>query len=74
MPARPDQHDRPDVRDPQTISRGMRLDLDDGHGNLLPSVRAPMVMSGTPLVYERPSPRLGEHTQEILAELEKSGQ
>ncbi|MBZ9773510.1 CaiB/BaiF CoA transferase family protein [Mesorhizobium sp. CO1-1-8] len=60
--------------DPQTIARGMRLDLADGHGNLLPSVRAPMVMSGTPLVYERPSPRLGEHTQEILAELEKSGQ
>ena len=57
--------------DPQTIARGMRLDLDDGHGNLLPSVRAPMVMSGTPLVYERPSPRLGEHTEEILAELEK---
>ncbi|MER8370351.1 CoA transferase [Mesorhizobium sp. M0991] len=59
--------------DPQTIERGMRLDLDDGHGNLLPSVRAPMVMSGTPLVYERPSPRLGEHTEEILAELERSG-
>ncbi|TPM30777.1 CaiB/BaiF CoA-transferase family protein [Mesorhizobium sp. B2-3-5] len=59
--------------DPQTVARGMRLDLDDGHGNLLPSVRAPMVMSGTPLVYERPSPRLGEHTQEILAELERSG-
>ncbi|MER9230994.1 CoA transferase [Mesorhizobium sp. M0622] len=59
--------------DPQTIARGMRLDLDDGHGNLLPSVRAPMVMSGTPLVYERPSPRLGEHTKEILAELERSG-
>ncbi|UCI34140.1 CaiB/BaiF CoA transferase family protein [Mesorhizobium sp. B4-1-4] len=58
--------------DPQTIARGMRLDLDDGHGNLLPSVRAPMVMSGTPLVYERPSPRLGEHTKEILAELERS--
>ncbi|MDX8479424.1 CaiB/BaiF CoA-transferase family protein [Mesorhizobium sp. VK24D] len=60
--------------DPQTIARGMRLDLDDGHGNRLPSVRAPMVMSGTPLVYERPSPRLGEHTAEILAELEKSPQ
>ncbi len=59
--------------DPQTIARGMRLDLDDGHGNLLPSVRAPMVMSGTPLTYERPSPRLGEHTAEIMAELEKSG-
>ncbi|WP_027168673.1 CaiB/BaiF CoA-transferase family protein [Mesorhizobium sp. WSM3224] len=58
--------------DPQTIARGMRLDLDDGHGNRLPSVRAPMVMSGTPLVYERPSPRLGEHTEEILAELERA--
>jgi crotonobetainyl-CoA:carnitine CoA-transferase CaiB-like acyl-CoA transferase len=59
--------------DPQTIARGMRLDLDDGHGNRLPSVRAPMVMSQTPLVYERPSPRLGEHTAEILAELERTG-
>ena len=56
--------------DPQAIARGMRMDLDDGHGNALPSVRAPMVMSETPLAYERPSPRLGEHTDEILAELE----
>jgi crotonobetainyl-CoA:carnitine CoA-transferase CaiB-like acyl-CoA transferase len=28
-------------------------------------------MSETPLAYERPSPRLGEHTDEILAELDK---
>lgn len=59
--------------DPQTIARGMRLDLDDGFGTKLPSVRAPMVMSETPLVYDRPSPRLGQHTDEILAELERSG-
>jgi len=59
--------------DPQTIARGMRLDLDDSHGNTLPSVRAPMLMSQTPLAYDRPSPRLGEHTAEILAELEKTG-
>jgi crotonobetainyl-CoA:carnitine CoA-transferase CaiB-like acyl-CoA transferase len=58
--------------DPQTVARGMHLDLDDGHGNSLPSVRAPMVMGGTPLIYDRPSPRLGEHTAEILAELEKT--
>lgn len=58
--------------DPQAIARGMRMDLDDGHGNKLPSVRAPMVMSETPLTYDRPSPRLGEHTAEILAELEKN--
>jgi len=56
--------------DPQVKARGMRMDLDDGMGNRLPSVRAPMVMSGTPLVYDRPSPRLGQHTEEILAELE----
>ena len=59
--------------EPQTIARGMRLDLDDGHVNSLPSVRAPMVMSQTPPVYQRPSPRLGEHTAEILAELEEAG-
>jgi crotonobetainyl-CoA:carnitine CoA-transferase CaiB-like acyl-CoA transferase len=59
--------------DPQVEARGMRLDLDDGHGNSLPGVRAPMLMSKTPLAYERPSPRLGEHTAEILAELEKLG-
>ncbi len=57
--------------DPQTIARGMRMDLDDSHGNNLPSVRAPMLMSATPLAYDRPSPRLGEHTQEVMAELEK---
>jgi crotonobetainyl-CoA:carnitine CoA-transferase CaiB-like acyl-CoA transferase len=58
--------------DPQAVARGMRMDLDDGHGNALPSVRAPMVMSETPLAYSRPSPRLGEHTDEILAELERT--
>lgn len=58
--------------DPQAIARGMRLDLDDGLGNRLPSVRAPMLMSETPLAYDRPSPRLGQHTAEILAELEKT--
>lgn len=57
--------------DPQAIARGMRIDLDDGHGNSLPGVRSPMVLSKTPLSYHRPSPRLGEHTAEVLAELEK---
>lgn len=56
--------------DPQVKARGMRLDLADRDGNSIPSVRTPIVFSGTPLTYERPSPRLGEHTDEILAELE----
>jgi crotonobetainyl-CoA:carnitine CoA-transferase CaiB-like acyl-CoA transferase len=57
--------------DPQTIARGMRLDLTDDHGNTLPSVRSPIRLSETPLTYDRPSPRVGQHTDEILAELEK---
>lgn len=57
--------------DPQAIARGMRLDLEDGHGETLPSVRTPIVMSEMPLAYDRPSPRLGEHTDEILANLEQ---
>ena len=57
--------------DPQTMARGMRIDLRDAEGNTLPSVRSPIVLSQTPLAYERPSPRLGEHTAEILAELEE---
>ncbi|MDN2583712.1 CaiB/BaiF CoA-transferase family protein [Aquibium sp. ELW1220] len=57
--------------DPQTVARGMRMELADGHGTRLPSVRAPMLMSATPPIYERPAPRLGEHSAEILAELER---
>ncbi len=55
--------------DPQVKARGMQLSLDDGHGTALPSVRAPIALSQTPLSYERPSPRLGEHTAEILREI-----
>ncbi|MEJ6784297.1 CaiB/BaiF CoA transferase family protein [Aminobacter sp. Piv2-1] len=72
VPASPINNIGQAFADPQAIARGMRMDLDDGHGNKLPSVRAPMVMSETPLSYSRPSPRLGEHTAEILAELEKT--
>ena len=71
VPASPINSIADSFADPQTIARGMRLDLDDGQGNALPSVRAPMLMSATPLAYQRPSPRLGEHTDEILAELER---
>ena len=72
VPASPINDIAQTFQDPQVVARGMRMDLDDGMGNTLPSVRAPMLMSGTPLEYNRPSPRLGQHTDEILAELEKS--
>lgn len=54
---------------PQVQARGLRIDLEDAAGTLIPGVRTPVVLSETPLRYIRPSPRLGEHQAEILAEL-----
>ncbi|MBO9124785.1 MULTISPECIES: succinate--glutarate CoA-transferase [unclassified Rhizobium] len=55
--------------DPQIVARGLRIDLEDSAGTVIPGVRTPVVLSRTPLSYERPSPRLGEHQEEVLAEL-----
>jgi crotonobetainyl-CoA:carnitine CoA-transferase CaiB-like acyl-CoA transferase len=54
--------------DPQVRHRGMRLDLPIA-GGTAPSVRSPIVMDGSPLEYRHGSPKLGEHTAEILAGL-----
>ena len=35
-------------------------------GGAIPSVRSPIVMDGQPMAAARPSPRLGEHTDEVL--------
>jgi crotonobetainyl-CoA:carnitine CoA-transferase CaiB-like acyl-CoA transferase len=57
--------------DPQVIHRGVKLNLPSAHakGGTIPGVRAPLVIGGRPMAHERPSPRLGEHTQEILREI-----
>ena len=55
--------------DPQVQSRKLRLDLEAPDGTVIPGVRTPIVLSETPLAYHRPSPRIGEHTDQILAEL-----
>ncbi len=55
--------------DPQIGARGLRIDLPDATGTMIPGVRTPVVLSETPLRYERPSPRLGEHNEEVLTEL-----
>ncbi len=57
--------------DPQIVARGLRMDIADAAGTELPAVRAPILLPETPLTYDRPPPRLGEHTEEVLAELKK---
>ena len=54
--------------DPQVVARGMRVDLPSAAAKdgAIPSVRSPIVMDGLPMTSDRPSPRLGEHTHEIL--------
>ena len=57
--------------DPQVIHRGMRLDLPSAaaKGGKIPGVRTPISIGGAPMGSARPSPRLGEHTAEILREI-----
>jgi crotonobetainyl-CoA:carnitine CoA-transferase CaiB-like acyl-CoA transferase len=56
--------------DPQVIARGMKIDLPtpDAKAGSIPSVRSPIVLDGKPMAAERPSPRLGQHTDEILSD------
>jgi crotonobetainyl-CoA:carnitine CoA-transferase CaiB-like acyl-CoA transferase len=56
--------------DPQVVARGMRIDLPSqaAKGGAIPSVRSPIVLDGQPMAAGRPSPRLGEHTDEVLSD------
>jgi crotonobetainyl-CoA:carnitine CoA-transferase CaiB-like acyl-CoA transferase len=57
--------------DPQVIHRVMQLELPSAaaKGGKIPGVRTPIVIGGKPMAAARPSPRLGEHTAEILHEI-----
>ncbi|MBB5754429.1 CaiB/BaiF CoA transferase family protein [Prosthecomicrobium pneumaticum] len=55
--------------DPQLLHRGMRLSLADADGMAIPGVRTPILIDGAAAAAGRPSPRLGEHTDAVLAEL-----
>ncbi len=55
--------------DPQVVHRKMRINLESTAGVSIPSVRTPIRFSQSELSLGRPAPRLGEHTQEIMAEL-----
>ncbi len=56
--------------DPQVLARGMKLDLPrpEAEAGFVPTVRTPILIDGVPQVSMRPSPILGEHNAEILAD------
>jgi crotonobetainyl-CoA:carnitine CoA-transferase CaiB-like acyl-CoA transferase len=57
--------------DPQVRHRGMRIDPPSSAAKAgrIPGVRTPITLGGKPMAAERPAPRLGEHTAEILREI-----
>jgi crotonobetainyl-CoA:carnitine CoA-transferase CaiB-like acyl-CoA transferase len=57
--------------DPQVIARGLRLDMpsEAAEGGTIPGVRTPIKINGQPMSSGRPSPRRGEHTEEVLREI-----
>ena len=71
VPAGPINNLEQVFNDAQVKHRGMKLDLPSAAAKKgsIPGVRTPIVMDGWKAASERPSPRLGEHTAEILREI-----
>ena len=57
--------------DPHVKHRGMKLDIPSDHakGGTIPGIRTPIMVDGKPMDSGNPSPRLGQHTAEILKEI-----
>jgi crotonobetainyl-CoA:carnitine CoA-transferase CaiB-like acyl-CoA transferase len=58
----------------QTIERGLIVELEHPLLNNVKSIANPIRMSGTPAIYLLPPPLLGEHTVEILSDLNFSSE
>ncbi|MEJ0013613.1 MAG: CaiB/BaiF CoA-transferase family protein [Bauldia sp.] len=69
VPAGPINNVAQVMAEPQVVHRKMRIDVHAGDGSTVPSIRSPILMPASPLAYDRASPRLGEHTAEVLAQL-----
>lgn len=55
--------------DPHIIERGFIVELEHPALGLVKSLATPIHLADTPLVYRRHPPRLGEHSDEVAAEL-----
>jgi crotonobetainyl-CoA:carnitine CoA-transferase CaiB-like acyl-CoA transferase len=57
------------LRSPEAKARKLVTRVPHPKLGWIPNVRLPILYSGTPLADPRPAPAVGEHTQEILAEV-----
>ncbi|AOY97177.1 CoA transferase [Cupriavidus sp. USMAA2-4] len=55
------------LEDPQVRHRELQVDLTRSDGGLCPTVKSPLRLSATPVRYDAPPPRLGEHTETVLS-------
>ncbi len=57
--------------DPQVVHRGMQIALKApaAEGGIIPGLRSPVMIDGVAMASDRPAPRRGEHTEEILREI-----
>ncbi len=53
---------------PQTLARGMVVELQHPQAGATRALGCPIHLSGTPARIDRPAPMLGEHTREVLRE------
>jgi crotonobetainyl-CoA:carnitine CoA-transferase CaiB-like acyl-CoA transferase len=53
--------------DPHVVARGIATQLDHEQLGQVPTVASPMRLSATPVAYHAAPPRLGEHTDSVLA-------
>ncbi|MBB2919558.1 CaiB/BaiF CoA transferase family protein [Cupriavidus alkaliphilus] len=54
------------LEDPQVRHRELQVDLVREDGSLCPTVKSPLRLSATPVQYDAPPPRLGQHTEQVL--------
>lgn len=59
------------INDPHALGRGSRVKQDYPHAEkgYVETLGNPIKLSGTPITYRRPPPRVGQHTDEVLKEL-----
>jgi crotonobetainyl-CoA:carnitine CoA-transferase CaiB-like acyl-CoA transferase len=57
------------LSDPHTVARDMVVEMPAGDGGTLRLLGNPLKMSATPVRFDRPPPHVGEHGDEIMAEL-----